>query len=83
MRVGNHYYGLGDPVKLVCVDIATGKTEWSEDGLSFPNPKRAMAAFIVMDKNFLSLSSGGEQCLFAASPKGFKELARTQVSGIK
>ena len=82
VRVGNHYYGLGDPAKLVCVDIATGKTEWSEDSLSFPDPKRAMAAFIVMDKNILSLSSGGELCLFAASPKSFTELGRTQVCGI-
>ena len=82
VRVGGHYYGLGDPAMLVCVDIATGKTAWSEDSLSFPDPKRAMAAFIVMGENILSLSSGGELCLFAASPKGFKELGRTQACGI-
>jgi len=82
VRVGDHYFGLGDPAKLVCVNIATGKTIWSDDSLSFPDPKRAMAAFIVMGNNILSLSSGGELCLFSASPKGFTELGRTQVCGI-
>ncbi|MEE2948376.1 MAG: PQQ-binding-like beta-propeller repeat protein [Verrucomicrobiota bacterium] len=82
VRVGGHYYGLGDPDKLVCVDIATGKTKWNNDTLFFPDTKRAMAAFIVMGGNILSLSSGGELCLFEASPKGFNELGRTQVCGI-
>ena len=82
VRVEDHYYGLGDPAKMVCVNIATGKTLWSDDNLSFPDPKRAMAAFIVMGENILSLSSGGELCLFAATPKAFKELGRTQVCGI-
>jgi outer membrane protein assembly factor BamB len=82
VRVGSHYYGIGDPAKLVCVDIATGKTAWSDDSLSFPDPKRAMAAFIVMGKNILSLSSGGELCLFEASPTVFNELGRTQACGI-
>jgi len=82
VRVGGHYYGIGDPAKLVCVNIATGKTAWSDDSLFFPDTKRAMAAFIVMGKNILSLSSGGELCLFAASPNGFEELGRIQACGI-
>ena len=41
-----------------------------------------MAAFIVMGKNILSLSSGGELCLFEASPTVFNELGRTQACGI-
>ena len=82
VRVGGHYYGIGDPAKLVCVDIATGKMAWSDDSLFFPDTKRAMAAFIVMGDSILSLSSGGELCLFTASPNGFTELGRTQVCGI-
>ena len=80
--VNEHYYGLGDPAKLVCVNITTGKTIWSNESLSFPDPKRAMAAFIVMKNNILSLTSGGELCLFSASQIKFKELGRTQVCGI-
>ncbi len=80
--VGDHYYGIGDPAKLVCVDTATGKTAWSDKSLFFPDSKRAMAAFIVMGGNILSLSSGGELCLFAASPTEFNELGRTQACGI-
>ena len=38
-----HYFGIGDPAKLVCVDISTGKARWSDDSLFFPDPKRAMA----------------------------------------
>ncbi len=82
VRVGGHYYGIGDPAKLVCVDIATGKTAWSDDSLFFPDAKRAMAAFIVMGQNILALTSGGELCLFEASPNGFNELGRTQACGI-
>ena len=82
VQVGGHYYGIGDPAKLVCVDIATGKTAWSDDSLFFPDAKRAMAAFIVMGQNILALTSGGELCLFEASPKGFEELGRTQACGI-
>ena len=82
MRVADYYYGVADPAKLVCVEISTGKIAWSSEDLSFPDPKRAMATFIVMGENILSLSSGGELCLFTASPKGFKELGRTQVCGI-
>ena len=82
VQVGGQYYGIGDPAKLVCVDIATGKTAWSDNSLFFPDPKRAMAAFIVMGKNILTLSSGGELCLFEASPTEFNELGRTQVCGI-
>ena len=82
IRVKGYYYGLGDPAKLVCVDIETGKTMWSNDSLSFPDPKRAMAAFIVMKNSILSLTSGGELCLFSASNKEFKELGRTQACGI-
>ena len=80
--VNEHYYGLGDPAKLVCVNINSGKTVWSNDSLSFPDSKRAMAAFIVMKNNILSLTSGGELCLFSASKIKFKELGRTQVCGI-
>ena len=82
VRFADHYYGVADPAKLVCLEISTGKIAWSSEDLSFPDPKRAMATFIVMGENILSLSSGGELCLFAASPKGFKELGRTQVCGI-
>ena len=80
--VNEHYYGLGDPAKLVCVNITSGKTVWSNESLSFPDPKRAMAAFIVMKNNILSLTSGGELCLFSASQTEFKELGRTQICGI-
>ena len=82
VRVGGHYYGIGDPAKLVCVDVATGKTVWSDKSLFFPDSRRAMAAFIVMEGNILSLSSGGELCLFVASPTEFHELGRTQACGI-
>ena len=70
VRVGSHYYGIGDPAKLVCVDIATGMTAWSDDSLSFPDPKRAMAAFIVMGnshigktKSIQDSSSNSDTCI--------------------
>ena len=65
VQVNGHYFGIGDPAKLVCVDISTGKARWSDDSLFFPDPKRAMATLIVMGQNILALNSGGELCLLS------------------
>ena len=62
-------YGNG-PVK--CVDIRTGKVMWSEEGFGPGN-------VILSGDRLLALSDKGELVIIAASPEGYKELARADV----
>jgi outer membrane protein assembly factor BamB len=81
VAVGDYLYGLGPTANLICVDIRTGKQAWSKDGYVTTSGDRAHAAFIVMGKNILTLTDGGQLVLFAADPKEFKEIGTLQVCG--
>jgi len=78
---GQYLYGLGPEKNLICVDLKTGKQAWSKEGYISAAGTRAFAAFVVMDKNILALTDGGNLVLFAAEPREFKELGRAQVCG--
>ncbi len=80
--VGDHLYGLGPAKNLVCIEAATGKVAWDQPGLTHTNGGQAEAAFLVMGKNILTLTDGGELVLFAADPAGYRELGRTQACGV-
>lgn len=43
---------------------------------------QAHVGLIVMGKNILCLTDGGELVLFEAAPAAFKQVSRVQVSGI-
>jgi outer membrane protein assembly factor BamB len=62
-------YGNG-PVK--CVDIKTGDIKWSQEGFGPGN-------IILAGDTLLALSDKGELVQIAASPEGYKELARADV----
>jgi len=62
-------YGNG-PVK--CVDIATGKVLWSQEGFGPGN-------VILSGDRLLALSDKGELVIMAAKPDGYEELARADV----
>ena len=80
--VGDQLYGLGPAKNLVCIDAATGQVAWEQPGLTHTDGSRAEAAFLVMGKNILILTDGGELVLFAADPAGYRELGRTQACGV-
>jgi outer membrane protein assembly factor BamB len=80
--VGAHLYGLGPAKNLVCLDAATGQLAWEQPNLTHTDGGRAEAAFLVMGKNILTLTDGGELVLFAADPQGYKEVGRTQACGV-
>jgi outer membrane protein assembly factor BamB len=80
--VGDHLYGLGPAKNLVCIAAASGELAWEQPGLTHTDGGRAEAAFLVMGKNILTLTDGGELVLFAADPHGYKELGRTQACGV-
>jgi outer membrane protein assembly factor BamB len=78
---GDHLYGLGPAKNIVCIDLATGKLAWEKTGLIQTEGGRAEAAFLVMGGNILSLTDAGELIFFAADPREYREVARTQACG--
>ena len=80
VAVGNHLYGVGPARNLVCVDIQTGKTAWSQKGIFGP-ADRAYGGLIAAGENLLVLTDGGQLLLVAADPSQYKEVARAQVCG--
>ncbi len=81
VRVGGYLYGLGPQKDLICVDIATGEQQWSQQGYIFTSAEQAHASFIVSNDRILALTDTGEIVLFAADPNEFIELGRVQVCG--
>jgi outer membrane protein assembly factor BamB len=79
--VGDHLYGLGPAKNLVCINLASGELAWEKTGFTPTDGGRAEAAFVVMGKNILVLSDGGELVLFAADPAEYREVSRTQACG--
>lgn len=62
-------YGKGP---LQCVELATGKVKWSQDGYGPGN-------VILAGDKLLALADTGELAVVAASPKSYQELARRKV----
>jgi len=82
VAVGKYLYGLGPAKNIVCVEIPSGKLMWSKMGYINTSADKAHAAFLVMGKNILLSTDGGELVLFAASPTECKEISRVQVCGL-
>jgi outer membrane protein assembly factor BamB len=77
-----YVYGVGPRQNVYCVEARTGKVAWSQTGLVRAAGDRAFATFIVMGKNILMLTDGGELVLFAAKPARFEAAGRAQVCGV-
>ncbi|MDB5319948.1 MAG: Pyrrolo-quinoline quinone [Phycisphaerales bacterium] len=78
--VGSHLYGLGPAKNLICVDTATGKQTWSQEGLFTNDAGHSHAGLIVMAENLLTLTDSGQLLLIAADPQKYRELGRAQVA---
>jgi len=74
--VDHFLYSQGVARNLVCIDAATGKLMWSQEGFG-----QKHSAGIVLGKNLLFLTDRGEVVLLAADPGKYTELGRIQVSG--
>jgi outer membrane protein assembly factor BamB len=73
----DYVYGISGAKKygkapLVCVEAATGKVVWSQDG-SGPG------GTTLVDGNVLVLSDAGDLILVKATPEGYQEVARSHV----
>jgi outer membrane protein assembly factor BamB len=81
VAMGGHVYGLGPARNLICVEIASGKMEWSKDGFWATAADAAYGAFVLWDPYLLVSTDTGTLILAAATPAGCRELNRTQVCG--
>jgi hypothetical protein len=81
VAVGEYLYGVGPSKNLVCIDTVAGKLAWSKEGYFTSAAGKAWASMIVMGKNILTLTDGGQLLLIAADPKDFQEHSRAQVCG--
>jgi outer membrane protein assembly factor BamB len=81
VAVGHYLYGPGPTKNLFCVDIETGKQEWSQTGYFTTAGGQVHAGLLVMGHNILVLTNEGELVLFAADPKAFHEISKVQVCG--
>lgn len=81
VAVGPYLYGLGPAKNVMCVEIASGKTQWSKEGWWVTSADKAYGAFLVLDQNILALTDSGTLVLFAADPKECREISRAQICG--
>jgi outer membrane protein assembly factor BamB len=76
-----YVYSVGLQKNVYCLKSHTGQIAWSQTGLLRASGDRAFAAFVVMGRNILMLTDGGELILFAADPAKFEMKGRVQVCG--
>jgi outer membrane protein assembly factor BamB len=81
VTVGDFLYGVGSKKDVICVNGKTGEIAWQKTGLLSTDAGKAEATFLVMGGNVAMLTDGGQFILFAAEPKAYRELSRTQVCG--
>jgi outer membrane protein assembly factor BamB len=76
--VGTYLYGTdgrqdGPPAKLRCIDLKTGKIQWTKDSFGVAN-------LIAADGKLVIVTDNGGLVLAAASPEAFRELGRATLS---
>lgn len=81
VAVDGFLYGVGPRKNLVCVEVATGKLQWSRDGVFITSADKNYGGFIAVGNRILTLTDSGELVLFAAESTAYNELGRVQVAG--
>jgi outer membrane protein assembly factor BamB len=74
--LNGHLYSQGAGRNFVCVDAATGKQLWSQEGFG----DRYSSSIAVGDR-LLVVTDRGELVMLAADPANYKELGRLQITG--
>ncbi len=69
-----HLYGIGGGSRLVCIDLATGKTAWVEGGFG------SYASLVIADEQLLVLSDNGELTVLEPTPEAFTPRAKVTLS---
>ena len=80
VRLDGHLYGQGADRNFICLEAADGTLRWSQAGFG-EKPLVAYSSTLVLGKNLLVLTEGGELLLVAGNPEKYQELGRLQVCG--
>ena len=80
VRLDGHLYGQGAERNFICLTAADGTLRWSQPGFG-EKPLVGYSSTLVLGKNLLVLTEGGELLLLAANPEKYQELGRLQVCG--
>jgi outer membrane protein assembly factor BamB len=67
VRRGDYLYGFNE-AKLVCMDIKTGKINWSQSGFN-------KGSLLAVDDHLIILGEKGQLALFEATPDAPKQIA--------
>jgi len=70
--VDGYLYGMSDNAQLRCLSFDDGTVKWSKDGLK-------AGGLLASDGRLIIQTESGEVVVAAASPAGYKELARAKV----
>jgi outer membrane protein assembly factor BamB len=71
-----HVYGLfgfkqWEKVPLKCIELATGEEKWSRDGFG-------QGGTVLVDGSLVTLAENGDVVVIEATPKSYRETARTK-----
>ena len=69
--VGEYLYGF-DETRLTCMELATGRVRWHRGGFR-------KGSLIACNDKLIVLGEYGKLALLAATPDGYRELARTRL----
>jgi outer membrane protein assembly factor BamB len=78
---GRSLFTLGPRKNVMCVDMETGETKWSEEGMIITSADKAYAGFLRVEDRILMLTDAGELVLFQAQPESCEVISRIQVTG--
>jgi outer membrane protein assembly factor BamB len=80
VAIDGYLYGVGPKKNLICLEIASGKLQWSRDGVFLTSADKTYGGFMVIGNRVLILTDSGELVLVAAEPAAYRELGRVQVA---
>lgn len=80
--VGGFLYGVGPARNLICVEAATGRLAWSEDGYFTSAPGNAYGGFLATPERLMFLTDGGRLVLLHVDPTACREIGQAQVAGM-
>jgi outer membrane protein assembly factor BamB len=75
VRYADHLYGF-DNTTLVCMEVRTGRMVWQEPG----KPAFKKGSLLIADGHLIVLSESGWLSLAEATPEGYREKAKFQLS---
>ncbi len=72
--VGDHLYGFSDTARILCIDMANGKTVWTSDVVG------KFASLVVAEQKLICMNEVGELHVLDLTPRDFARRAKYTLS---